>query len=219
VIPLRDVIPSRTTPFVTIALIVANIVVFLLEQLMPAEQLRHVAFTYGLVPASFSWIALVTSMFLHADWGHIAGNMLCLWIFGDNVEDRFGHSRFLAFYIAAGAAAGLVHTWFMPGSLVPTVGASGAIAGVMGAYLVLFPTSRVQVLIWLLVFVDIVEIPAVVFLGFWFLLQMMSGIGSLGGAAGIGGVAFWAHVGGFVVGAGLGRLLARPERREVQWWN
>ena len=185
----------------------------------PPDRLQHIVFTYGLVPASFSWLALFTSMFLHADWLHIAGNLLCLWIFGDNVEDRFGHGRFLLFYLAAGAAAGLAETWLLPGALVPTVGASGAIAGVMGAYLALFPTSRVQVLIWLFVFVDIVEIPALFFLGFWLLMQMVGGIGSIGGAAGVGGVAFGAHVGGFLFGAALGRLLARPERQQVAWWS
>jgi membrane associated rhomboid family serine protease len=219
VIPLRDVIPSRTTPFVTIALIVANIAVFLLEQFMPAEQLRHVAFTYGLVPASFSRVALFTSMFLHADWGHIIGNMLCLWIFGDNVEDRFGHGRFLVFYVAAGAAAGLLQTWFMPGSLVPTVGASGAIAGVMGAYFVLFPTSRVLVLVFLFIFIDIIEIPAVFFLGFWFLMQLASGIGRLSDTEITGGVAFWAHAAGFLSGIAGVWLLRRPERQRVDWWS
>lgn len=218
-IPLRDVIPSRTTPVVTLALIAANAIVFLLEQTLPAEQLNRVLFTYGFVPGRFSAVALVTSMFLHADWGHVAGNLLCLWIFGDNVEDRFGHRRFLLFYLAAGMVATLASAWLEPGSQVPTIGASGAIAVVMGAYLILFPTSRVQVLIWLVVFVDIVEIPAAIFLGFWFLLQMIGGLGSLGGAAGVGGVAFWALLGGFIAGLLAAKFLARPERQHVAWWG
>jgi membrane associated rhomboid family serine protease len=219
VIPLRDVIPSRTTPVVTLALIAINAIVFLLEQTLPAAQLNRLLVTYGFVPASFSAITLVTSMFLHADWGHVAGNLLCLWIFGDNVEDRFGHRRFLLFYLAAGVVASLADAWLLSGSQVPAIGASGAIAAVMGAYLILFPTSRVQVLIWFVFFVDIVEIPAVFFLGFWFLLQMVGGLGSLGGAAGVGGVAFWAHVGGFLTGLLAAKLLAQPERQHADWWG
>jgi membrane associated rhomboid family serine protease len=219
VIPLRDVIPSRTTPVVTIALIALNIVVFIHELLLSPAALRHFYFTAGLVPASFSWVALVTSMFVHGGYVHIGGNLLTLWIFGDNVEDRMGHLRFLAFYLVAGGLAALGQTWADPSSTVPIIGASGAIAGVMGAYFLLLPRSRILVLIFLFIFIDVVEVPAVFFLGFWFLMQIFGGVGQLGSSGSSASVAFWAHLVGFVSGLIGAWLLARPERRAVEWWG
>src|SRR5690349_6014488 len=175
--PLRDVIPSRTTPWITFLLIAVNLVVFLIETSLTERQAVQFISAYGLVPARFTWAAAVTSMFLHGGWLHIVGNLWSLWIFGDNVEDRMGHGRFLMFYLLAGLLGNLAQTAAGPESVVPLIGASGAIAGVMGAYLILFPHSRILVLIFLVFFVDIIEIPAVFFLAFWFLLQLLSGVG------------------------------------------
>jgi membrane associated rhomboid family serine protease len=213
-IPLSDVIPSRTTPVVTVTLIVLNALVFLYEQALSEPRLHDFVAAYALIPAEFSVPALFSSQFLHAGWMHILSNMLYLWIFGDNVEDRLGHLRFIGFYLGAGAAAASLQTLFNPLSAVPMVGASGAIAAVMGAYFVLYPHSRVLTAVFLIVFFDIIEIPAVFFLGLWFLLQLLSGVGSLGvsNAAG-GGIAFWAHIGGFVVGALIGLVLRSRDRR------
>jgi membrane associated rhomboid family serine protease len=219
VIPLRDVIPSRTTPFVTIGLIVLNVLVFIHELLLPPSALRQFYFTAGLVPASFSWSALVTSMFVHGGYVHIGGNLLTLWIFGDNVEDRMGHARFLVFYLVAGSLAAIGQTLADPSSAVPIIGASGAIAGVMGAYFLLLPRSRILVLIFLFFFIDVVEVPAVFFLGFWFLMQIFGGVGQLGSSGSSADVAFWAHLVGFVSGLIGAWLLARPERRTVEWWG
>jgi len=217
VIPLRDVIPSRTTPVVTVSLIVANVVVFLYE-LTLGRRVEEFTLVFGLVPADFSWIAVFTSMFVHGGLFHVAGNMLYLWIFGDNVEDRMGHARFLAFYLFCGTAAALAQTFTSPDSTVPMVGASGAIAGVMGAYFVLYPKSRIVTLIPLFFFFQIVEIPAIFFLGIWFVMQFLSGVGSIAASA-TGGVAFWAHVGGFVAGLVGVLILRRPERQRVEWWH
>jgi membrane associated rhomboid family serine protease len=213
-IPISDVIPSRTTPFVTVGLIVLNAIIFLYEQLLPAPQLQQFVAAYALIPAWFAWPALFTSQFLHAGWMHVISNMLYLWIFGDNVEDRLGHARYLLFYLGAGALAAILQTLFNPYSSVPMLGASGAIAGVMGAYFVLYPQSRVLTFVFLLIFVDLVEIPSLFFLGVWFLMQLLSGVGSIGisNAAG-GGTAFWAHIGGFVVGAAAGAVLRARDRR------
>ena len=164
-IPLRDVIPSRTTPVVTISLIVVSVLVFFYE-LSLSGGLDQFIRAWGLVPAEFSLVTLATSMFLHGGIFHAAGNMLYLWIFGDNVEDRMGHGRFLAFYVLCGVAAALGQTYIAPDSLIPMVGASGAIAGVMGAYFVLYPQSRVLTLIPLIIFWDVIELPAVFLLGF-----------------------------------------------------
>jgi membrane associated rhomboid family serine protease len=212
--PISDVIPSRTVPFVTVGLIVANALVFLYMLALPDGMLESFVSTYAVVPASFSVPTLVTSQFLHAGWMHIIGNMLYLWIFGDNVEDRLGHVRYLLFYLGAGAVAAILQVLFNPFSAVPMLGASGAIAAVMGAYFVLYPQSRVLTAIFIVIFFDVVEIPAVFFLGIWFLMQLLSGVGSLGvsNAAG-GGTAFWAHVGGFVVGAAIGLVLRARDRR------
>src|SRR6187401_911966 len=215
-IPLSDVIPSRTKPVVTVGLIVVNAVVFLYQLMLPEPALQVFVGSYALIPAWFSVPALFTSQFLHGGWMHVISNMLYLWIFGDNVEDRLGHIPFLIFYLGAGAVAALLQTLFNPFSSVPMLGASGAIAGVMGAYFVLYPQSRVLTLIFLFIFVDIVEIPAIFFLGIWFLMQLLDGVGSLGIGSAAGGVAFWAHVGGFVVGAAFGLVL---RVRGVKRWE
>ena len=220
-IPLRDVIPSRTPPVVTTAIIIVNALVFVFELTLTDPQLRALFGQFGLVPARLVLPTVLTSMFLHGGWLHVIGNMWCLWIFGDNVEDRMGHMRFLVFYLLCGALAAAGQVLVNPGSLVPTVGASGAIAGVMGAYLVLYPRSRILTLIPVFVFIQIIEIPAIYFLLFWFVIQFFSGVGSLATSAGeaAGGIAFWAHVAGFVAGT-LGVLLfRRPERQRVEWWH
>ena len=227
--PLRDVIVSRTTPVVTRLLIAGSVLVHLM--LFTDDPLiRTVTFeTWGLIPAAFSWTSVLTSMFVHGDFMHLVGNMISLWIFGDNVEDQMGHGRFVLFYLACGVAAALAETWSSPDSLLPMVGASGAIAGVMGAYFVMFPHSRVLVLLFLvfyinvieipaIFFLQVVEVPAVFFLGIWFLMQFLSGVGSIAQVeAGTGGVAFWAHAGGFATGVLGARLLRRPERMDWHW--
>ncbi len=221
-IPLRDVIPSRTTPYVTIGLIVVNALVFLYEMTLGDPTLEEFILYFGLVPAAFSWVTVLTSMFLHGGVLHFGGNMLFLCIFGDNVEDRMGHGRFVAFYLLCGAAAALAQTAMSPDSVVPMVGASGAVAGVMGAYFVLYPHSRIVTLVPLFVFFHVMEVPALVFLGLWFVLQFVSGVGSIAAATGgepAGGIAFWAHVAGFVAGVSGVLVFRRPERQRVEWWN
>src|SRR5882762_10559461 len=202
-IPLRDVIPSRTTPYITVTIIALNAIAWLFEVSLPSDALPVFLQVYGVVPAAFHASTLLTSMFLHGSWSHVIGNMWYLWIFGDNVEDRLGHGRFIVFYLLCGIAAAMGQIAMDPSSELPTIGASGAIAGVMGAYFVLYPHSRVLTLIpW--IFIQIVEVPAIVLLGFWFLMQLFSA-GTLAVTAsthGSGGVAFAAHVVGFVTGAG-----------------
>jgi membrane associated rhomboid family serine protease len=221
VIPLRDTIPSRTAPVVTVALIAVNVLVFVHETAL-GPYLPQFIEHYGLVPYLFvhwgdqfgdpldpaRFLPLFTSMFWHGGWGHLLGNMLYLWIFGDNVEDRLGHGRFLLFYVGCGLAAALTQVALSPESTLPTVGASGAIAGVLGAYLISFPRSRVLTLfiVWL------VEIPAVAYLAIWFVMQLLSGVASLGQRDGMGGVAWWAHVGGFVAGI-VGVVVFSPAPR------
>jgi membrane associated rhomboid family serine protease len=217
--PVSDVIPSRTTPFVTVSLIALNAVAFLYELTLNDADLQGFVLSYGVVPAYFSWPTVVTSMFLHGGWLHVLGNMLYLWIFGDNVEDRLGHGRFTLFYLGCGAAAALGQVATSPLSLVPMVGASGAIAGVMGAYFVLFPHSRVLTAVFIVFFMDLIEIPAIFFLGIWFLMQFFSGVGSLGTDAAQGGVAFWAHIVGFAVGAISGVVWKTVERNRQERWD
>jgi membrane associated rhomboid family serine protease len=217
--PVSDVIPSRSTPYITVSLIVLNTVGFLYELQLNESQLQFLVREYGVVPASFSWLAVLTSMFLHGGWLHFAGNMLYLWIFGDNVEDRLGHGRFVLFYVFCGAAAAFGQAVTQPYSLVPMIGASGAIAGVMGAYFVLYPHSRVLTAVFILFFLDLIEIPAIFFLGIWFLMQFFSGIGSLGSSAADGGVAFWAHVVGFIVGVVVGVLLRLADASQRRQWE
>jgi membrane associated rhomboid family serine protease len=206
-IPIQDVIPARTKPWITI------VVVFLAmrTQSQPAD----IVTAYGVVPAEFSWSTLVPSLFLHNGWLHVASNLVALWIFGGNVEDRMGHARFLMFYLIAGASGALGQTWMSPQSAAPLVGASGAIAGVIGAYFVLFPQSRVLVLLVLLVFVDVVEVPALFFVGAWFLFQVLSGVAETA----TGEVGFWSLLGGLVAGIIAVWLFRRRERLTVAWWS
>ena len=211
-IPLRDVIPSRTTPYITITIIVLNALAWLFELSLPHDVLNEFLTVYGVVPAYFSAPTLITSMFLHGSWSHVIGNMWYLWIFGDNVEDRVGHGRFIFFYLLCGVAAALGQVAVNPNSMLPTIGASGAIAGVMGAYFVLYPHSRVLTLIpW--IFIQIIELPAIMLLGFWFLMQLFSAgaIAVTSASHGSGGVAFAAHVVGFVAGLGGVFLFRKPQ--------
>jgi len=201
-IPLRDVIPSRTTPYITTTIIILNAIAWLFEVSLPQDTLNQFIGTYGVVPAYFSPPTLITSMFLHGSWMHVIGNMWYLWIFGDNVEDRLGHGRFIVFYLLCGIAAAIGQIVMDPTSTLPTIGASGAIAGVMGAYFVLYPQSRVLTLIPLIIFWEVIELPAYILLGFWFVMQLFSAgaIAVTASSHGSGGVAFAAHVAGFLVG-------------------
>jgi membrane associated rhomboid family serine protease len=236
VIPLRDTVPSRTAPVVTIGLIVANVLIYL-HELALGPLLPRFVHAYGLVPVRLvEWTALggdpldparflplFTSMFWHGGFLHLAGNMLYLWIFGDNVEDRLGHLRFLAFYLCAGVCAALVQIYFDPHSSVPTIGASGAIAGVLGAYLISFPRARVLTFVPIFFLPWLVEIPAVIYLALWFVMQLGSAMltSAAGAGASMGGIAFWAHVGGFVSGIVLVLLMSpapAPRMRQRGVW-
>lgn len=205
----------------TLALIVANTVVFFHESSLGAELERFIL-AYGFVPAVYfhqshvepwnfpaRFMPMVTSMFLHGGWMHLIGNMWTLWIFGDNVEDRLGRGRYLFYYLGCGLAACYLHYLTGPLSGIPVVGASGAIAGVMGGYFILFPRARIVTLVPIFIFLQVITIPAVFFLAFWFLIQLLNGAVATSASFG-GGVAWWAHVGGFVTGA----LLILPRRRE-----
>jgi membrane associated rhomboid family serine protease len=218
-IPLRDVIPSRTTPYITVTIILLNAAAWLYEVGMPARELNRFLYVYGVVPASFSPPTLITSMFLHGSWMHVIGNMWYLWIFGDNVEDRVGHGRFILFYLLCGIVAALGQVAIDPSSTLPTIGASGAIAGVMGAYFVLYPHSRVLTLIPLIIFWELIELPAIVLLGFWFLMQLFSAgaIAVTASTHGSGGVAFMAHVAGFVTGLVGVFFFRKPQRSDGYW--
>lgn len=229
-IPLRDNIPSKGIPFINYALIGANVLGYLLE-LSLGKNLHPFIHVFGMVPervitiatqypAMIHWAVLpfLTSIFLHGGWLHLLGNMLFLYIFGDNVESALGHFRYLIFYLACGLVASLTHLALNPSSPVPTVGASGAIAGVLGAYFLLFPTARVVTIIPIFFFIQIMEIPAFVFLGIWFVFQFLSGSAALFASQTSGGVAWWAHIGGFVAGGGytIWRYRAIKGRRERQ---
>ncbi|MGZ5444346.1 MAG: rhomboid family intramembrane serine protease [Thermoanaerobaculia bacterium] len=231
-IPLRDDNPRRTFPFVTYTLVALNILAFLWE-LSLGPKLQPALFNIAFIPARYwlpgNWVfdllTIVVSMFLHGGLLHIGSNMLYLWIFGDNVEDRLGHGRYVLFYLLCGFAATLAHAAFSPGSRVPAIGASGAIAGVLGAYLILWPHARVMTLIPIFFFITVRELPAIILLGVWFVLQLFSGVGSLGvtDAQDMGGVAYFAHIGGFVAGLlfiGLFGGFRSPRRREPPppWW-
>jgi membrane associated rhomboid family serine protease len=226
--PIRDSVPSQTVPVVMRALVVVNALVFLLELALPARGLDQLFYLFGVVPARFAhpdWAnevgfpdnywPLLTHQCLHGGWLHVISNMWTLWIFGDNVEDRMGHGRFTIFYLACGVAAGATQMLSSPDSTVPSVGASGAIAGVLGAYFILFPTARVIVLIPVLFFPLFFEWPAVLYLGVWFVSQLFSGTLALAGPRHVGGIAWWAHIGGFVTGMLLCHLFVRrpPTRR------
>ena len=221
--PIGDTVPRRNVPIATWLLILINCLVFLFETAMPQHTLERFFYLFGIVPARYThpnwalWIGLpiddywpfLTSMFLHGGWVHVIGNMWTLWIFGDNVEDRMGPGRFVVFYLVCGFIAGLVHSLTNPDSTLPTIGASGAIAGVMGAYFFLFPYSRLIVVVPILFFPFFFEMPAVIYLGFWALTQFFSGALSLGNAGSVGGVAFWAHAGGFAGGIVLHHFFVR----------
>jgi len=232
-LPLRDDNPRRTTPFVTYLLIALNVLAFLWE-LSLGERLQPALFQLAFIPARYwipgNWIfdllTIVISMFLHGGLMHIGSNMLYLWIFGDNVEDRLGHGKYLLFYLLCGFGATLAHAIFSPASRLPSIGASGAIAGVLGAYLLLYPHARVMTLIPIFFFITFREIPAVIILGLWFVLQLFSGVGSLGvpDAQDMGGVAYFAHIGGFVLGMlliGLFGGFRRQRQRQPPppWWT
>jgi membrane associated rhomboid family serine protease len=222
-IPLKDLNPRRHYPIVNTTLILANVLVFLYQYSLPPHTFKVFMTTYATVPARFpAWLSghaalesafvpLLTSMFLHSGVLHIAGNMLFLWIFGDNVEDFYGHFTYLFFYLFCGIGSGLLHVAFNMNSAVPALGASGAISGVMGAYLILYPRSQILTL----VFVFLVPIPAVIILGLWFIMQFTSAFSSLGSVAS-GGVAWWAHVGGFLLGM-LITTMARSQQRSARW--
>lgn len=204
--PIRDHNPSTRTPYVTIALVLANIAVFLLTWpfLSGDAALYRIYTDWAMIPAEITagqgWITLISSQFLHAGWMHLGGNMLFLWVFGDNLEDELGHFGFLGFYLACGVGAAAAQILADPASGIPTVGASGAIAGVLGGYLLMFPKARIDVLFIFIIFFRIFPIPAWVTLGFWFALQVFNG--AYTDVSG-GGVAYWAHAGGFVIGLGL----------------
>jgi membrane associated rhomboid family serine protease len=220
-IPIHDSQKSFSQPLVTVALIAVNSLVFLFQVSLDPHTRNDFLFLFGLVPERFSWLNVLTSMFLHGGWMHLLGNMLFLWVFGDNVEDILGHWRFLLFYLLCGTAAALGQYAVSPDSRVPMVGASGAIAGVMGAYLVKFPHSRIVMLGWFL-FVFTFELPAYVVLAYWFIVQLFSGIGSIADAASQrGGVAFMAHASGFLAGAVLIHLFRTRDRyrlrRDLLW--
>ena len=221
-IPLRDSQPSYSTPYVTIALIVTNVLVFLYTVSLEPFSRNHFIVEYGMIPARFQLIDLVTSMFMHGGWLHLIGNMWFLWIFGDNVEDVLGHGKYLLFYLLCGVAASLGHFALSMESRVPTVGASGAIAGVMGAYLIKFPHSHIVTLVPVFVFVTTIEVPAVLMLLYWFVIQFFSGVGSIAQSQiSQGGVAWFAHVGGFLAGMLLVLAMGRGERyrrrRDLYW--
>lgn len=219
-IPIRDNVPSRSYPLVNVLLIWTNFIAFAIELSRP--NVEAFLMTWGFVPARLAQEGLtpfvaatfITSMFLHGGWAHILGNMWFLYIFGDNVEDRLGHFRYLVFYLVCGLVSGVAHLLANAGSPMPAVGASGAIAGVLGGYFLLFPYATVASLVWFVWIIDIIEIPAVTFLGLWFIFQLFSGVASLPFAGEqIGGVAWWAHIGGFVCGLVLIKVMC--ERREL----
>jgi membrane associated rhomboid family serine protease len=215
-IPLRDSTRPRSTPVVTYGLIAVCIGVFIYMQGIGSEAaLMSFYDSYGAIPRVVTtgswpdaWVGLVTSIFLHGSWLHLGGNMLYLWVFGDNVEDAMGHGLFLLFYLLTGVVAALAHVLTQANSTVPLVGASGAIAGVLGAYLILYPRARILSLIFLGIFARLVELPAALVLGLWFVLQVLQGVGTLA-APDVETVAWWAHVGGFVAGMVLVAVFAR----------
>jgi len=216
-IPIRDCLRPKRYPYVNVSIIVITLLIYLWEATLSQTELMRMANTYGVIPIHISqnipnsissmvaWSPLITSIFLHSGWLHVLGNMLYLWVFGDNVEDRLGHWRYLLFYLGAGIIGGLAQVISDPYFTVPVLGASGAIAGVLGAYVVSYPRARVETLIILLFFVTIVKIRAVVFILFWFALQLLNGVASLAG--GLSQIAWWAHIGGFLGGIGLLFLL------------
>ena len=215
-LPIRDHNPSERTPYVTWALIALNVTIFAVywTSLGDERELARFFYTWGLVPAETAPITYISSMFLHGGLMHLGGNMLFLWIFGDNMEEQMGHSGFLLFYLAGGLAAAFAQVAADPSSTIPMVGASGAIAGVMGGYLLMFPKARVDVLLFLVVFIRIFPVPAWIVLGAWFGIQLLQGAAT---PADIGGVAYWAHAGGFLGGQLLTLPLWRKRGGPVFW--
>ncbi len=214
-IPLRDTERSKTRPVIMPLLVVVNAAVFV-YMLTLGHRVEAFIFEYGLIPARYFSLAgagpsayferfgpVLTSMFIHGGWLHIIFNMLFLWIFGDNIEDAMGRARFLVFYLVCGAAAAYLQLYLGRGSRMPMVGASGAIAGVMGAYVILYPRARVLAVLPIFIFIQILEVPAYFFIGVWFLMQFAIGALSIGRIDDTGGVAYWAHVGGFLAGIAL----------------
>ena len=219
--PIHDDNPTQSTPYFTYGLIATNILIFLYQISLPPQQLVVFYHQFAVVPNELSaslagvpinqqvpeWVTLITSQFLHGGWAHLLGNMLFLWIFGNNIEDKLGHVRFLIFYLVCGVLAALTQWFFSQASPIPSLGASGAIAGVMGAYIIRFPRAKILTVLFLGYFITTVRIPAVFFLGMWFVTQAFNSVASLGAPANVGGIAYWAHAGGFVFGAILGPLL------------
>src|ERR1700722_602283 len=217
--PLKDTQPSYSRPVVTTVLIAINILIFLFEWSLPEYSRHYLSRTaliqlYGLTPDRFRFTTLVTSMFLHGGWMHVLGNMFYLWAFGNRLEDALGHARFLVFYLLCGVVAGGAQVLLNPYSTLPMVGASGAIAGVMGAYLLKFPGARILTLVFIFFFVTTFEIPAMILLGYWFVIQLFSGLGSIAqtNLSGGGGVAWFAHIGGFLAGMLLVKVMGTRER-------
>lgn len=218
-IPLRDSARSSSSPVVVYSLIAACVGAFLYAEGLGGGARMAFYASMGAVPKAITsgpwpdaWLGLVTSIFLHGSWAHLGGNMLYLWIFGDNVEDAMGHGRFLVFYLVTGVLAAMAHVASSPESPVPLIGASGAIAGVLGAYMVLYPKARILSLLILGFFIRLAELPAVLVLSLWFIIQLLSGVATLGSSP-VTTVAWWAHVGGFVAGAVLVSAFARRRGR------
>ena len=226
-IPLHDINPTTRRPVVTLALVIVNALAFVFELLLGEPGRTQLVYALGMVPgrvalfpvspeisAVDAFLPLLTSMFLHGGWLHVIGNMWFLWVFGDNIEDRLGHGRFVVFYLLCGVLAGLAHTVVNLRSMIPAIGASGAVSGVMGAYLLLYPGSRVVTLVTLGLWWFKASLPAYVMILYWFVVQLVSGTVSLGLREGEGGgVAWWAHIGGFVAGAVLVLIFKKPVRR------
>ena len=217
--PIRDNIPSRSTPFVMYGIILFNAYIFYQELIVSNSELEKIMGLFGLIPFEFMqglsvnpanlflYVPLITNLFLHGGWLHIIGNMWYLKIFGDNIEDRMGHGMFFVFYLLCGVVANVIQVLIDPSSQIPTIGASGAISGVLGAYSVCFPSAKVSTVVFLFIFLTVIEIPALLFLGLWFFMQLQSGAASLFMAG--SNVAWWAHVGGFLAGMVLVNLFPK----------
>lgn len=221
-LPLWDSEPRTSRPLVTQGLILLNVCVFGYELWLDEFSLNHLLATWGTVPRAFSPLTLLSAMFLHGGWMHLLSNLWFLWVFGDNIEDTFGPLNYLVFYFLCGITGGLSHVLLHPDSALPAIGASGAISGVMGAYLILFPRSRITTLVPILLFVTTIDVPAVLMIGYWFVVQIFSGFGNLAFAgADAGGTAWFAHIGGFLTGILLVFSLPRRPRwrirQEYRW--
>lgn len=209
-IPIRDDIPSKRFPIVTVGLLVVNVIIFLIEAFF-GQSVNDLILIFGIVPARLTtawmnpqvFITLVTSMYFHGGWAHLIGNMMYLWIFGDNVEDRMGRLGYFIFYTICGIISGLIQVLAAPRSTIPIIGASGAIAGVLGAYILMYPRAKVRTLVPSFYFYRSIWLPAIIVLGGWFLIQLLNGLATLSLVMQTGGVAWWAHIGGFVAGMGL----------------